>query len=247
MFSFAKASKPARFTHHSDKRDSRNCEDRNAYFWFFPIKVQTYVDKRRLYEAHPSQGQARLTRSWCNGVALCRTSSLQQPFKSSRWLVGRTRNAAAVAPSELSRGNKSVRPRPGAERISGARRSSQDKRQSAFFFFLFPFFLNCSFSCNRLSAKLGSTPQSSEHPDRLSVQLHTVKVTQVKWPSDAFAPWWGRSTEFLYRRRLLIRGSKCLQQTPPPHTHARTEAGTRNTLPEQFILTWIHTKKVLQV
>lgn len=148
MFSFAKASKPARFTHPSDKRDSRNCEDRNAYFLFFPIKVQTYVDKRRLYEAHPFQGQARLTRSWCNGVALCRTSSLQQPFKSSRWLVGRTRNAAAVAPSELSRGNKSVRPRPGAERISGARRSSQDKRQSAFFFFLFPFFLNCSFSCN---------------------------------------------------------------------------------------------------
>lgn len=72
------------FTHHSDKRDSRNCEDRNAYFLFFPIKVQTYVDKRRLCEAHPFQGQARLTRSWCNGVALCRTSSLQQPFKSCR-------------------------------------------------------------------------------------------------------------------------------------------------------------------
>lgn len=36
------------------------------------------MDKRRLCVEHPFRGQANLTRSWCNEVALCRTSSLQQ-------------------------------------------------------------------------------------------------------------------------------------------------------------------------
>lgn len=36
------------------------------------------MDKRRLCVKHPFRVQANLTRSWCNEVALCRTSSLQQ-------------------------------------------------------------------------------------------------------------------------------------------------------------------------
>lgn len=42
------------------------------------------MDKRRWCEAHPFLAQANLTRSWCNGVALCRTSSLQQLLRASR-------------------------------------------------------------------------------------------------------------------------------------------------------------------
>lgn len=36
------------------------------------------MDTRWLCAACPFRGQANLTRSWCNGVALCRTSSSQQ-------------------------------------------------------------------------------------------------------------------------------------------------------------------------
>lgn len=39
------------------------------------VKDDTYMDKLRLCEAHPFREQANLTRSWCNEVALCRTSS----------------------------------------------------------------------------------------------------------------------------------------------------------------------------
>ena len=80
------------------------------------------MDKRRLCEARPSRHRAGLTRSWCNGAALCRTSSWQRAFKSRRWLVGRTRTAAAEGRSELSGARESLRHRGAGRRGGGAGR-----------------------------------------------------------------------------------------------------------------------------
>lgn len=116
------------------------------------ITVCTYMDKRRLCVAHPSRGQANLTRSWCNEVALCRTSSLQRAFKSCRWLVCRTRNTTAEGPSQLSGGNKSVRRiQPAADR-SG---SSPHRAQNVFPFFFFFFVLSAvsAFTACQLSSR----------------------------------------------------------------------------------------------
>lgn len=53
------------------------------------------MDTRRSCVAHPFREQANLTRSWRNGVALCRTSSSPRAFKSSHC---RTRNATTEGP-----------------------------------------------------------------------------------------------------------------------------------------------------
>lgn len=133
------------------------------------IPVYTYMDKRRSCEARPFRVQANLTRSWCNGVALCRTSSLQQAFKSCRWLVGRTRNTTAEGPSELSWGNKSVRRNQPAADRSGTHRSSPQKPEVLFFsFFFFTPPPNCSFSFYCRSAEQQSTLQRAEHPNCFS-------------------------------------------------------------------------------
>lgn len=39
------------------------------------IKVYTHMGMRQSCAAGPSRGQVNLTRSWCNGAVLCRTSS----------------------------------------------------------------------------------------------------------------------------------------------------------------------------
>lgn len=105
---------------------SQKWKSLNIHIYIY-VKVYTYMDKLRLCGAHPFREQANLTRSWCNEVALCRTSSLQRAFKSRRWLVGRTRNTTAEAPSELSWGTKSVRRSQHAAERSGMRWSSPEK------------------------------------------------------------------------------------------------------------------------
>lgn len=132
------------------------------------------MDKRRLCAAHPFRGQANLTRSWCNGVALCRTSSLQQAFKSCRWLVCRTRNTTAEGPSELSWGSESARRIQPAEERSGTRRSSPENPQSVFFFFYLQFQLV-------LPVSLAEHTTARWEPELLlRLRFHTVKSSH-RW------------------------------------------------------------------
>lgn len=187
------------------------------------VIVYTHMDTRRWCAAGPFRGQANLTRSWRNGVALCRTSSLPRAFKSSPWLVSRTRNATTGGPWErlcLSQVAASDPSSPTCVwRGAGRAGASLEETQSC---------LICTLSLYFLSVTLPTEHKSAEWACelRVRVEFHTV------WSHDtgevaagAFAPWWGCSTEFLYRHTLLIRGSKWLQKTPPTaRTHARTHA-----------------------
>lgn len=183
----------------NDGRTQMNKNKKSESFIIY-VKMCTYMDKPRLCEAHPFREQANLTRSWCNEVALCRTSSWQRAFKSCRWLVGRTRNTTAEGPSELSWGTKSD-----PTRCREKRDAPKFTREKLDFCVLF---YNSAFSVWQLSSR----EQASKLP--LQVRFHTVKSSH-RWsapPPDAFAPCWGGSTtDLLYRHTLLIRGSKWLQ------------------------------------
>lgn len=152
------------------------------------------MDMRRLCVAHPSRGQANLTRSWCNEVALCRTSSLQQAFKSCRWLVCRTRNTTAEGPLRAQLGATSRCVGSNLLKKKKTRRRVH-QRNLKVLFLIFLFLLSeisdltvcqlCSRAhCSALSIRTASASldftQLSHHTN---THRHAHIHTQVKWPS----------------------------------------------------------------
>lgn len=170
-----------------EKSTTKQVKKKNIYIFYRISSVYTHMDKRRLCVAHPCRGQASLTRSWCNEVALCRTSSSQQAWKSCGCLVCRTRSTTSEGPAHSS-----------VRRIQPAAQRSPEKLQTAFCCFLFCPGQVWAFHC--VSAGQQTPTRCASEPNYLSksafIQLSHDTGEVAPLPQDASAPWDGCSLTF---------------------------------------------------